>query len=117
MTETAIPYNLEYLRQIAGGDENFVREMVSTFVNTGGEAIEELQSCLAEGDNHKLKEAAHRFLTTLSYVGIKDLDEPLRFIEECALAGSHRERMAELLNIISKRCHNAIGQLKIDFKL
>lgn len=117
MSEATIQYNLDYLHQIAGGDENFVREMVETFVNTGEGTIEELQRHLTEGKNDKLKETAHRFITTLTYIGVKDLDEPMRFIEEWAQAGNHKERIAAMLDIISKRCHNVIGQLKIDFKL
>jgi len=62
--------DLSYLNALADGDEAFVKEMITLFLDTVPELFKTLRECTMSGDFEKLRFAAHKLLPELTIVGI-----------------------------------------------
>lgn len=91
--------------------------MVQTFVRTSMEAVAEMEEYHQQQQGIKLKDAAHKFITTLTYVGVSELDERLRLIEQWAPAGTQAQRIAAEISFIKQHTLQVTNQLKKDFNL
>ena len=74
-------YDLRSLRALSHGDEDFVSQMVSIFVDTTPEAVGDIRSALQEGDYLRLARTAHRIKPGIESMGITQLDGVAKDIE------------------------------------
>lgn len=51
--------NLDYLKEVSGGDVEFEREILATFVEAAPELMESLEIAINEGDAAAVRHAAH----------------------------------------------------------
>ena len=62
--------DLTYLKDMADGDETFVTEIISHFLEYGPGLLESMRQSALAGDNEKLRFDAHKLLPQLTFVGI-----------------------------------------------
>ncbi len=62
--------DLTYLKDMADGDESFVTEIISHFLEYGPELLNSMRQSALAGDNEKLRFDAHKLLPQLTFVGI-----------------------------------------------
>jgi hypothetical protein len=62
--------DLTYLKEMAGGDEDFVKEIINHFLENGPRLINLMRESALSGDDEKLHFAAHKLLPQLTFVGI-----------------------------------------------
>ncbi|NJO69987.1 MAG: Hpt domain-containing protein [Bacteroidetes bacterium] len=77
-------YNLSYLHEISGGDEDFILDMVSTFVNNSPLELSEMNSLADEKKWLVLGEHAHKFAPGLQFLGLVSLRPVINQIEDFA---------------------------------
>ena len=63
-------YNLNYLSQIAEGDDNFVSELTDTFVNQTPPMIAELKMAVAKSDCDVAVYLAHKLKSSCEILGM-----------------------------------------------
>ncbi len=104
--------DLENLRVIAGGDEDFINDMISLFVTQTGDSVKNLKASLAEPDWDKIGKIAHKIVPTFQYMGMPKVSEELRRIEELARAEKNLKELSELIERIEKFYQLAVAELK-----
>jgi HPt (histidine-containing phosphotransfer) domain-containing protein len=66
-------YSLEKLKEIAQGDDAFVQEMITTFIDTASVEIKNVQRLMDVGDWKTIGEIAHKLATNYAYMGAESL--------------------------------------------
>lgn len=94
-TALAAPlYNLTQLQEAAHGSENFVRKILTTFLQHTPPALEQLRAAAAVTNWTTAGEVAHRLKPTLKLLAVTAVEEPVRLLESYPRA-SPTDRPAE----------------------
>ena len=62
--------DLSYLVELAEGDETFIKEIITHFVESSPGFLHSMKESAMSGDHEKLRFAAHTLLPQLTFVGI-----------------------------------------------
>lgn len=88
--------NLQNLVHIAGGDEQFMKQMLITFLETTTRGLQEMNVAVAEGQWNTVGELAHKLLPPSRHIGAADLTRLLREIEENIKNNTESESLVAL---------------------
>jgi PAS domain S-box-containing protein len=92
-------FDLTYLKLISNNNEEFIIEMMQTFVQTIPGILNEMQTCLVEKDWTKLSRLAHQIKPSFTLLGIHSLRTSILFIEE---NGKNKTSLNELQKMTSE---------------
>ncbi len=107
-------YNLEKVREIAGGDEDFVGVIVSTFLEEIPPDLESMQDAIAN-NNHKMAyQFAHKMKPNLDMFGI-DLLKQIKSMERWSNTNKPTSAIQSELDDITNILTVAIAELREDF--
>lgn len=76
--------DLRNLYHIAGGDEQFVKQMLTSFITSTGSLLEDLQKAVAARNTETAAELAHKMMPPCRHLGAMDLYNILGIIEKGA---------------------------------
>lgn len=107
-------YNLEKVREIAGGDEDFVGVIVDTFLQEIPSDLQSMQSAIAN-NNHKMAyQFAHKMKPNLDMFGI-DLLSEIKAMEKWSESNKPTSAIQTKLDDITTILGNVIQELQEDF--
>ncbi|WP_298326393.1 Hpt domain-containing protein [uncultured Dokdonia sp.] len=107
-------YNLEKVREIAGGDEDFVGIIVATFLQEIPPDLESMQSAIAN-NNHKMAyQFAHKMKPNLDMFGI-DLLGQIKAMEKWSDSNKPTSAIQSKLDDITSTLGTVIAELQEDF--
>lgn len=109
--------DLSYLKEIAEGSNEFMIEMINSFITNTPQALNDMDAAFAEQRWPELKVIAHTMKSTLDFMGIHSIKETIRTIEKCAESKTNLEALPELIAKTKFVCTNAIDELKIEIEL
>jgi HPt (histidine-containing phosphotransfer) domain-containing protein len=95
------PPDLTYLNELAQGDEAFVKEMLTYFVEKSPELLISMKGYALTGDHDRLKFLVHSLLPQLSIVGILAAIPDMEKIES-------ESKLMEDLNVVIERAITTI---------
>ncbi|HEX5240394.1 MAG TPA: Hpt domain-containing protein [Candidatus Limnocylindrales bacterium] len=78
---------VDALRESVGGDDDFVRELIETYVGEGGDHLTALAHAVASGDAAAAVRPAHTLKSSSASVGAMRLSELCRSIEAATREG------------------------------
>lgn len=110
-------YSLEYLDSISNGDQEFVIDMIRTFVMNVPEELNKIQKFIEAENWIKAGEEAHKFASNLLFLNMESLKSIAVEIEEKGLSAKGTESIPGLYLQLKNGCFQAIDQLRIDFEL
>jgi PAS domain S-box-containing protein len=110
--EQKASYDLTYLRSISNNNEEFIQEMMQTFVQTMPGVLDQMRDGLAEKNFELISRLAHQVKPSFTLLGIHDQRQTILFIEE---NGKAKTNISELVKVTSQFIR-ACEQLVIDFK-
>lgn len=94
--------DLTYLNEMADGDETFVKEMITHFLEIAPGSLGSLKESALSGDLDKLRFVAHTLLPQLTFVGILAAIPDISQIEEGSKQGDDLsvgiERAIKIIN-------------------
>lgn len=90
--------DLTYLRSISNNNEDFVKEMMQTFVQSIPGVLTEMKQCLNDENWEKLSKLAHQIKPSFTLLGVHELKNTILFIEE---NGKNKTNLLELPKISS----------------
>jgi PAS domain S-box-containing protein len=105
-------YDLAYLRNISGNNQEFIKEMLQTFVQSIPISLSEMDEALKLSDFPKLARVAHQIKPSMTLLGLDRLKDSVVQIEE--LAKSTQTPSLELqLNVMEfvQACREIIDDL------
>jgi|tagenome__1003787_1003787.scaffolds.fasta_scaffold19304410_1 HPt (histidine-containing phosphotransfer) domain-containing protein len=89
MTDPAIdPVGLERLLEMAGGDQEFMAELIDTYLEDGERQLDEMASAVADGDATAAVRPAHSLRTGSANVGATLLASLCGEVETAARDGA-----------------------------
>jgi HPt (histidine-containing phosphotransfer) domain-containing protein len=110
-------YNLEYLQSISGGDQDFVQDMILTFISDVPNELIKLRKLVIEENWQRVGEDAHKFASSLLFLGLDELKLIAVEIEESGLSRNRLDHIPLLLDQLDKGCAQIIAELKRDYNV
>lgn len=117
MNQINLPYNLSYLNEISSGDQQFVKSILSQFVNDTPALLIEIQDAYNKRKWTDLHFLVHKFASTLSLIGLNDIHEEMNRLENYAKNMTDSMETGRLVEIVNQRCKVAVQVIKQDFNL
>ena len=77
--------NLEYLYELSGGDESFIKDMINSFIQQTPANLQELSSLCHEQKWNELGRMAHKTKSSLSFIGVQQMADEVGIIEQICL--------------------------------
>ncbi len=108
--------DLTYLKELANGSNQFMTEMLTLFITQTPEAVENLEKYLQDKDWKSLRGVAHKMKPSISFVGLKEIEDDVRTVEELAMNETNLERLPVLISKIKQVCTEGIEELKMELK-
>ncbi|GAB2774034.1 Hpt domain-containing protein [Salinimicrobium soli] len=109
-------YNLESVEEMAGGDQDFLKVVVQTFIEEIPPDLVAMNEAVAEGNAGQAYQYAHKMKPNLQMFGL-DLMPQIKIIEEWSKSGKDKKEVEEAAEIITNRVKTAEKELKEDFEL
>ncbi len=89
--------DLGNLYRLSGGDEQFVKEMLVTFIESSEKGLEEMVENLGTGEEGKIADLAHKLLPPCRHLGAADLTAILTEIEKTSRVGGDIRQVERLI--------------------
>jgi hypothetical protein len=109
-------YDLSFLNKISGGDQSFIKEMISTFNQVAPEYIAKSKEYYAKGAIDSLSKETHRFIPGVSFLGAKQIEEDLLKIEDYTKQLKNLEEIPLLLESVFSKIDRLLEEFNIDFQ-
>lgn len=110
-------YNLTYLKNMSGNNQEFLKEMLQTFVQSIPNSLKEMEDALSLSDFIQVARVAHQIKPSMTLLGIDHLKESCIRIE--SLAKSSKAPSLDLqLNVseFTQTCRDIISDLTEELK-
>lgn len=104
--------DLNYLRNVTGGEPEIIREMIELFISQIPEFSENLNNYLAEKKYLELGKEAHKAKSSVLVVGMEQLGKDLKTLQLLTLDGKGEETYADYVKEFDKQCNAAVEELK-----
>ena len=103
--------DLNYLRTMSGGDENFISEMIELFREQVAEYREQMPELLKAKSYVDLSKMAHKAKSSVAVMGMTEMADLLKELEMLANKGQEPERYEEMVSIFLKQSELALSEL------
>jgi HPt (histidine-containing phosphotransfer) domain-containing protein len=103
--------DLTYLESVTDGDKDLIKELIDIFKVQVPEYMEEFTSAFSEKDIVTLGRIAHKAKSTVAIMGLSDLADELRELEEFSREGPFKEEYQKYITNFEIACKDAIQQL------
>lgn len=115
-TESNKPYNLEELKSLANGDNDFVVEMATVFINTTKEGLRDMEEALAEENWESLADYAHKIVPPCRHMQANTLLKKLKHIEAEIRDHNRTDNMGALVAEAKQEAQQIITQLEAELQ-
>lgn len=106
--------DLTYLKKLSKGDDDFVKQMISIFINQTPTAIQKMEADLSNKDWTSLRAVAHKMKPSFSFVGVTSLQEKIETIEDNAAQGTNANLIADLIAQVKEVSLKAVAELQTE---
>lgn len=89
--------NLKNLYHLSGGDIQFTRQMLITFIETTTRGLQEMKEALNTGQWNSIAELGHKLLPPCRHIGASDMCSNLKQIEDSARNNGEKEIIEPLV--------------------
>ncbi len=104
--------DMNYMTSLSDGDHQFMREMIETFLRDAPGITEKMVMHAKNSEWKQVGELAHKFKTSLMFMGIESLHDTIRKIENMAGDDNDKGTLPALVKQVYDTCNNAIAELK-----
>jgi len=106
--------NLDYISEIAGGDEYFVKDLIETFVCQVSEFTHNMNEYLNKKQYGLLAKEAHTAKSSVMLFGLNHLADRLKEFQLVAEKQEQIETYPERIAEFERICQQAISELKTE---
>ncbi len=110
-------YDLSLIEEMAGGDEDFMKEMAETFVSSVPPVVESMLHFSKTHEWLKMADAAHSLKSNIDTLQILCIKEEIRMIERNGKAFVDLDIIPDLVVKVVNVLNLAMDQIKIQYKL
>lgn len=109
-------YNLEEVKEMAGGDEDFMKVVVQTFLEEIPPDVQAMNEAINNGNSTLAYQYAHKMKPNLQLFGLELMDQ-IKVIESWSKENEKENEVPEAAAAITKKVNVASIALKRDFEL
>jgi PAS domain S-box-containing protein len=107
-------YNLDYLRSVSGNNQEFIQEMVTTFIQTIPAVLDDMKTAVQESDWLKLSRLAHQIKPSFTLIGLDHLRKDVLQIEENGKQKTKLEELPGMVTRFIRSCELVVKELHHD---
>nr|PZN48696.1 MAG: hypothetical protein DIU61_18265 [Bacteroidota bacterium] len=104
--------NLDYLKRMSGNNQEFIREMIQTFVSSLPQTTEGMTAAVAKGDWDALSRLAHQVKPSFTLMGLDQLREKAANIEEQSKTRRDLNTLPQKVEEFMTYCRNVVEELR-----
>jgi len=93
--------DLSYLDEMACGDPNFKKEMITLFIEKIPAELIQLEEAFNSDNHDRVKKLSHNMKSSVEMFMLKDLSNSLSIIEEEATVGAFTSEAADQINLLN----------------
>ncbi len=108
--------DLTYLRELANGNNEFVKEMLGIFIRETPEAINKIETHLKNKEWQLLCNVLHKIRPSMTFVALKEIEGVVQDAEEYAGSETNLEKLPEMIMKIKTICAEGILELQEELK-
>lgn len=109
-------YNLDSVEEMAGGDQDFVKVVVQTFLEEIPPDLEGMNQAVTQNNASQAYQYAHKMKPNLQMFGL-ELMPQIKIIEEWSKSGMEQSEVHIAARAITDKYKKAETELKEDFDL
>jgi len=109
-------YNLDYLKELSGGDVSFEMEMINHFIGNTPGVLTRLDGYLAEEAWKPFRDEVHKFAPNLNMMGVNEIIQVANELERLSELRIETERIPGLYSGFREHVQIALEELIADFK-
>lgn len=109
---TALRYDLSYLNQIFQGNREMINNIISLFIQQVPDYINEMEECVRKNEPLSLHPLAHKAKSSISMLGIKDMETDILQIEQDSKHLRNLDRLPSLVANVKQNYSFVFVQLK-----
>ena len=102
--------DIEYLHSLSKGDIDFEKKMIKTFAEEIPGEVLKLKNAIDKKDYESIKSLAHNMRSTVGYLGLNKLIEPLKQMELDAETKNGMEGIQNNFSLINNTCKLALKE-------
>ena len=110
-------YDLSQLEALAGGSEEFILEMVSTFLEHAPEQVQEVKEAFDIADYKTVGSVAHKIKPSLDLMGIESLTSDIRLIEQYGKNEENLDQLPQLVDKLLTVSEEVFQEMKNDYNM
>jgi len=109
-------YKLDRVKELAGGDEDFIKALAEAFLEEVPEDASRLKAAVAERDFYTTYQAAHKMKPTIDLFELGVLQD-LIIVQDWGKFEKKDEDISKQLQIVLSAVEQATAEIKSDFNL
>jgi HPt (histidine-containing phosphotransfer) domain-containing protein len=104
--------DLEYVTELSRGNKDFIREIITIFLDENPREIQILEKAVDDNDYDLVKSTAHKLKSTIPFLGLdKVVGQDVFEIENLASQRTNMSAIKEHLNKVKLACDKAYAEL------
>jgi CheY-like chemotaxis protein/HPt (histidine-containing phosphotransfer) domain-containing protein len=109
-------YDLSMIQSVSGGDDAFIKKMISLFIQTVPQNVQELVDAAGNGNWEQVAKMAHKLKSTIDSMGIRSIHDVIRTVESHAKTRDQLEQIPELVRQVESVVSSCILQLQLEIE-
>lgn len=105
-------YDLDFVNEMAGGNQEFVQQLLTLFIQTVPESVKLINKYYEENDLNSLGKEAHKLKSTINTVQIPSFIDKIKDMEMIGKTGEGLERLPQLMEDFNQVIPTAVEQVK-----
>jgi len=107
-----VRYDLSYLNQVFQGNKEMINNIISLFLQQVPEYVKEMEECVRKNELLSLHPLAHKAKSSISMLGIRDLETDILQIEQDSKHLRNLENLPILVSRVKENCDCVLHQLE-----
>ena len=107
-------YDLDFVNEMAGGNQEFVQQLLTLFIQTVPESVKLINQYYEKNDLHSLGKEAHKLKSTINTVQVPSFIDKIKDMEIIGKTGEGKERLPELMKDFNDVIPKVIEQVKAE---
>lgn len=106
--------DLDYLNDLALGSEEFIEDMISSFIKNTPESITRMETALLKSDWEQIGKVAHKLKTSFTFMGMEETVVKAKTLQDNGLNSRNLEDVRGLIADIKLAYNNAESELNLE---
>ncbi len=106
--------NLSYLNSVCDGDQDFIRDMLETFIKNTPPILTEMKNMATNAEWEEVGNLAHKLKPSITFVGLERAKELVQTIEQSSKTENETKKLEALISDLSSIVKVAIEELKLE---